>query len=224
MARGPNTMFKLMKSESIPLTLELAKEFCGMEASPTERELSEKRVQHLREKAGAGTLVNFHWARAYLGDKVLRMNGKHSSTMLTSLNGGFPEGLVVHLDDYKVDGAEDLAVLFRQFDDRASGRTPADIAGAFQGLHPELAGVAKSAAKLVKNILGCKACDSTFAGLRDLDFALSVLKILNTDIDNLTCNFYGFVFVEFDMLCLWDFALGRGGNQLCMTAFCHISQ
>ena len=94
--------FKLLKSEVKPLTRELAAQFREMDPSPTERDLNPQRLKHLREKADAGLLVNFHWARARMGGKWLRMNGQHSSNVLCDLNGSFPDGLYAHLDDYEV--------------------------------------------------------------------------------------------------------------------------
>ncbi len=38
--------------------------------------------------------------------------------MLASLNGEFPQGLYVTMDEYEVDSPDGLALLFRQFDDR----------------------------------------------------------------------------------------------------------
>lgn len=131
-------MFELLKSEVKSLTPELAKEFHELEPSPTERELNPQRLKHLREKAEAGHLVTFHWSAATLGTRRMRMNGQHSSTMLCELNGNFPEGLKVHLDEYKVESPDDLAILFQQFDDRKSGRSAGDVSGAYQGLYPEL--------------------------------------------------------------------------------------
>ena len=140
--------FKLLKSEVQPLTRELAETFKNLEPSPTERELDPKRIKHLKEKAEAGLLVTFQWSRASMGGKQLRMNGQHSSNMLCELNGAFPEGLYVHIDDFEVNGPEGLALLFRQFDDRKSSRSPADVAGAYQMLHAGLHGVARPVAKL----------------------------------------------------------------------------
>jgi hypothetical protein len=140
--------FKLLKSEVKPLTRELAAQFRDMKPSPTERDLKPARLKHLREKAEAGHLVTFNWASAKMGGEVLRMNGQHSSNVLCELNGAFPENLFVHLDQYEVDGPEGLALLFRQFDARQSGRSAGDVAGAYQMLHPELHGVAKGVAKL----------------------------------------------------------------------------
>jgi hypothetical protein len=140
--------FRLINAEVKPLTRELAEEFRNLEASPTERVLNESRVRHLREKAEAGQLVTFNWSVAKLGGRKLRMNGMHSSTMLCGLNGNFPENLKVHLDTYDVDSREALAILFRQFDDRKSGRTPGDVSGAYQGLYTDLQDVPRAWAKL----------------------------------------------------------------------------
>jgi hypothetical protein len=141
-------MFKLIEAETIPLTRELVEKHMKMEPSPTERELDPSRLKYLRERADEGQLVAFNWAQARLGGKMIRMNGQHSSTMLSELNGSFPEGLHVHLDTYQADTPSDLAVLFRQFDARKSSRTIADIAGAYQGLHADLADVSRPVAKL----------------------------------------------------------------------------
>ena len=96
----------------------------------------------------AGLLVSFQWATAQIGNRKLRMNGRHSSTMLTELDGSFPDNLVAHIDNYDVADEKGLALLFRQFDDRKSGRTPADVAGAYQGLYEPLREIPKKIAKV----------------------------------------------------------------------------
>ena len=116
--------YRLVKSEVRDLTPELAEEFRNLEASPTERELNQARIKHLKTKAEAGQLVT----------------GQHSSNMLCGLNGHFPKGLKVHLDEYEVPNKPSLALLFRQFDDRKSNRSPSDVASAYQGLYEELHG------------------------------------------------------------------------------------
>ena len=140
--------YRLVKAEVRELTPELAEEFRNLEASPTERELSPARMKHLKTKAEAGQLVTFHWSVAKLGNKRLRMNGQHSSNMLCGLNGDFPKGLKVHIDEYEVPNKPSLALLFRQFDDRKSNRSPSDVAGAYQGLYEELHDVPRGAAKM----------------------------------------------------------------------------
>jgi len=97
-----DTSYRLVKSEVCDLTPELAQQFRDLDPSPTERELNPARIRHLKMKAEAGQLVTFHWSVAKLGDKRLRMNGQHSSNMLCDLNGHFPKGLKVHIDEYEV--------------------------------------------------------------------------------------------------------------------------
>lgn len=140
--------FELIGSSCEPLTKEIATKFRDMQASPTERKLDLKRVQHLRKKMTENLGVTFHWATAEIKGKECRMNGQHSSTMLTEMNGEFPDGLYVHIDRYRVSNQKGLALLFRQFDDRKSSRGIADIAGAYQGLYEELREVPLGAAKL----------------------------------------------------------------------------
>jgi hypothetical protein len=141
-------MFKLLTSETKPLTPDLAERFKAMLPSPTERVFDPARAKMLREKAEAGQLIAFNWAIAKVGEKEYRVNGQHSSAVLTELNGQFPQGLKVHMDTYEVDNTEGLALLFRQFDSRKSGRTPTDVSGAYQGLYTDLADVSRGAAKL----------------------------------------------------------------------------
>lgn len=76
------------------------------------------------------------------------MNGQHSSKALTELNGNFPQGLIAHLDTYDAPTKEDLALLFRQFDDRRSARSTGDVAGAYQGIYDELRDIDRGVAKL----------------------------------------------------------------------------
>lgn len=148
MSAQVNTEFRLTKSTVEDLTPELAAKFQSLEPSPTERELNPSRVKHLAEKAENGQLVTFHWSTAKFSGKTLRMNGQHSSNMLVGLNGSFPKGLKAHIDEYEVHSPEGLAILFRQFDDRKSGRTSSDVAGAYQGLYEPLRDVPKASAKL----------------------------------------------------------------------------
>jgi hypothetical protein len=70
------------------------------------------------------------------------------SSVLAELGDQFPQGLKAHLDTYQVDDADGLALLFRQMDNRKSGRTPTDVSGAYQGLYPDLQDIPRDAAKL----------------------------------------------------------------------------
>src|SRR5262245_1144877 len=102
-------MFHLLHSTVIPLTPEFAREFRDLPASPTERDLVPARLRYLRRQAEGQRLVTFQWAKAQYHGTWVRMNGQHSSTMLCELDGLFPTGLFVHLDEYATESEQDLA-------------------------------------------------------------------------------------------------------------------
>jgi hypothetical protein len=137
-----------MKSETLAVTSQLAIEIATMTGSDTERILDEKRIDYLRGQVMAGLATPFHWAVAERPDGTrVRMNGNHSSNMLSKLDGDMPEGLTAVLDTYKVENRDGEVALFRQFDPRRSSRSIADVAGAFQGVIPELRSVPRPSAK-----------------------------------------------------------------------------
>ena len=149
-AEAPRIGFRLKSSTISDLTPALVGEYRAMEESPIERELNKAHVKHLRERADAGTLVTFHWVRAHILslNKIVRVNGHHSSTMLDEMDGMMPTGLKVLQEEYECDDGDAFALLFQQFDDRKSARGPADIAGVYQGLQPDLQGLSKPYAKV----------------------------------------------------------------------------
>lgn len=140
--------FKLMKSETVPLTDDLLKEFSELPGGPTERIFKEARVAHLKDKVMSGAAIPFIWAIAELDGEKFRVNGQHSSTMLKNLDGERPKGLMVHLDHYEVDDRYGLVRLFRQFDDRKSQRDPSDVAGAYQMMEDALEKLDRKISKL----------------------------------------------------------------------------
>jgi hypothetical protein len=143
-----NIGFRLKSSTTIPLTQEELDRFRALPASPTERALSQKRLTMLKEKIEAGKAIPFGWASAELDGQEIRCNGQHSSEVLSQMNGTLPDNLIIHRDVYSVDTTDGLINLFRQFDDRVSGRTPLDVAGAYAKMEPGLAGVSMPIAKM----------------------------------------------------------------------------
>ena len=144
---------RLISSEVKPLTEDEVKAFRAFEATATERELKASRVDHLRAKVENGLAVHFHWATAAikaLNGQTRRINGQHSSILMEKLiaAGKLPNGLRVFREHYEVDDGMALALLFRQFDDRASSRTSLDISGVYQGLHDPLVAVPRKIGKL----------------------------------------------------------------------------
>jgi hypothetical protein len=143
-----NEFFKLVSSETIPLTRELVAEFAKLPPSPTERALNSTRLRDLREKIDGGLAVPFNWASAELDGQMFRINGQHTGKLLNEANGTFPEDVTVHRDHYKCETDEGLIMLFRQHDPRGSGRSPADVAGTYQGFEADLHEVPKDLGKM----------------------------------------------------------------------------
>ena len=143
--------WKRLSSEVMPLTRQVLDKFRAIESGVLERELNERRIKTLHEKIMAGQAITFLWVIADILKPVkttVRGNGFHSSTMLDRFfPGELPPGLLVNLEHYEVEDKDRFAELFAQFDSKASVRTPDDIAGVFQGIHPELADIDRKDAK-----------------------------------------------------------------------------
>lgn len=140
--------FNLVDSEKRLITSDLAREFAQMLGSATERTKEEKRMDYIRGQVAAGHAVTFHWATAERPDgTIVRVNGQHSSDVLSKLDGDMPQNLTVNIDRYKVDGPEGEVLLFRQFDTKHSLRSTLDISGAYQGIVPQLKDVPRQPAK-----------------------------------------------------------------------------
>lgn len=140
--------FTLVDSEKRPITTDLAVEFAQMPGSATERPLEERRTDYLRGQVAAGHATTFHWATAERPDGTkVRINGQHSSDLLSKLDGDMPAGLMAIIDRYTVDGPEGEVLLFRQFDSKHSLRSTLDISGAFQGIVTALKDVPRQQAK-----------------------------------------------------------------------------
>jgi hypothetical protein len=127
--------FRLVKSEVLPLTRELVQKHQQLAPSPTERELKPLRVRFLKGKIEQGLFLPPQWAVAIVNGKPCRMNGQHSSFVLSESDGDFPEGLYCHYDTFEVDSSAGMCELFRQFDARQSSRSRTDICGAYQGVY-----------------------------------------------------------------------------------------
>jgi hypothetical protein len=134
--------FRLIKSESYTLdrkkALEFATKHASLPHSPVERERDPKRVQRLIDILRDGKALPFQWATVLWDGQTVRMNGQHSLQAIVELGQEIPSRLSFHLDQYEADTRSDMIDLFRQFDQRWSGRSSQDIAGAYQGLMTDL--------------------------------------------------------------------------------------
>jgi hypothetical protein len=130
--------FVLRSSETLQVTKEMAIAHRDMPASPTERTFSEQRAKKLLEAFEKGLLLPCSWAKAIWKGKEVRMNGQHSSYALCEME-TFPSAMTVHMDVFEPTSEDGMALLFRQFDARLSGRSATDCSHAYQGLFPDVA-------------------------------------------------------------------------------------
>lgn len=144
--------FRRVKSETLTLrrekAIQAARDHLALPESPTERELDPKRVRHLTDRIAGGVWLPCQWATVLFNGIKYRMNGQHSSHAMVDAGDKLPEEVAIHLDHYEADDSQAMAILFRQFDARFSGRSKQDVAGAYQGLIPELQSVPRTKAKL----------------------------------------------------------------------------
>lgn len=123
------------------VTRHLAKQFAEMTAAPHDRPLSERRMMVYRKMLLEGTFRPVTWSSALCvetGD-VYRVNGKHTSTVLSSME-KLPDFFIT-LEEYECDTLEDVARLYATFDSKMASRTAADINMSFAATVPELSGI-----------------------------------------------------------------------------------
>lgn len=111
------------------LTRGLSDEFSGMTPAPHDRPLNPTRSAVLKSAVDKGEFRTCEWASAYCEEtkQTYRVNGKHTSTLLSSMNGEFPKGLSVIVEHYHCDTMADVAALYCTFDRRISSRSSGDI-------------------------------------------------------------------------------------------------
>ncbi len=144
--------WKLLRSESFVLVRSKALEFAAKHASlprsPVEREVDKNRVKRLVQILKDGLALPFNWATVEYEGQALRMNGQHSSGAILEVGPDCPESLAFHVDHFKAEDRAGMVSLFRQYDQRWSSRTAADVAGAYQGLEKQLESCNRKVAKL----------------------------------------------------------------------------
>ena len=122
------------------LTKSLADEFSGMTPAPHDRALNSTRANVVRVAFEQGKFRTCEWASAYCEQtkQKYRINGKHTSTVLSSMNGMFPKDVSIILEHYHCDTLEDVAALYSTFDTRSSVRSAGDINRIYAAICPEL--------------------------------------------------------------------------------------
>jgi len=112
-----------------------------MDTIPHDRPLSERRLVVYRKILADGGFRPVTWAKCRCKETgaTYRVNGKHTSVMLSSM-ASIPE-FYVTVESYEAETLEDVAKLYSTFDSQAQTRTAKDVYLSFAGTVPELRNV-----------------------------------------------------------------------------------
>lgn len=129
----------LGKPKTQKVTKSLAKQYTEMDPAPHDRPLSERRLQVYQRLREQGLFRPVTWASALCTETggVYRVNGKHTSVMLSGLN-NMPDDFYVTVEEYECDTLEDVARLYATFDSKTQSRSSHDINASFAATVPEL--------------------------------------------------------------------------------------
>lgn len=135
----------ISKPKVVKATPALAKRFAEMEAIRGDRPIKPRLSATIRREIQEGRFRTTEWS-TYLCEadgKTYRVNGKHTSNILASMNGDFPKDLSILLTEFKGPDIETGAALYETFDPRNSARSGPDINHAYAAANPRLDGVSR---------------------------------------------------------------------------------
>lgn len=126
--------YREVATRTIPLTVEVAKQFDRMNTLAGERDpdspQGRARVGWLHSILSQGAFHSPVWSTCIVKNehkRKYRVDGGHSSRMLTQANGTFPEDMMVTIREFEADTITDAVDLYEQFNQRGSTRTTSDL-------------------------------------------------------------------------------------------------
>lgn len=148
-------MFNLEERRSEVLSPSHVAEAKNAENMPGERKLKPVRLKTIREwvRNGKFCRANFAYAECAEDGKIYRVNGQHTSHILSECDDNdpaapnFPKDVPVHLEFWKCTHKTELSEIFDTFDPPVSARTNDDKLGVYQAQYPDLNGISRVAVK-----------------------------------------------------------------------------
>ncbi len=142
-------MFKLIdKPRTLKATKSLAQKFAEMPSVPNDRPLSPRRMKVYRKMRKEGMFRPVTWATGMCMENNItyRVNGKHTSTLLSTEDSEFPNSddlpdMYVTIEEYLCETLQDIAELYSTFDSATQNRNARDIYMSFAGVIPHLSGI-----------------------------------------------------------------------------------
>lgn len=128
--------------KTVRVTRSLVDQFVNMEPAPYDRPLSERRLLVYERILNAGAFRPVVWASVvcYETNATYRVNGKHTSTMLSKLP-KLPENFFVIIERWSCDTLQDVGNLYNTYDSNLASRNNSDINLSFASTISELRGV-----------------------------------------------------------------------------------
>jgi hypothetical protein len=137
------------KPKTVKATMAMAKEFVNMDPAPSDRPLSQRRLEVYTKLWQEGQFRPVVWASATCKETggTYRVNGKHTSVMVAAQE-KIPNDFFVTIERYSCDTLEDVARLYSTFDSKMQSRSTRDINASFAATLPELSEVSVSCLSL----------------------------------------------------------------------------
>lgn len=157
-------MIQHISTEVVPLTKALASRVAATPNYQGERALQRRRLGYLAQRLRDGLFYPPRWSLVRVGGTEYRVNGQHSSAMLTENIDLFPDGMSVVIDRFEADSMRDVADLFSQFDNKASVRSRMEIVNAHARVHVELDAMSSTTLSACVSGMSYALCDGK--GLR----------------------------------------------------------
>jgi hypothetical protein len=126
--------------KAVKVTKKMAADWAEMSAAKEDRPLSERRLDVYRRAIKEGTFRPVTWSRAWCKElsQWFRVNGKHTSTLLSSIDLKSIDDVFVIVEEFDCDTLEDVAKLYATYDSKIQLRTASDINRSFAATIPEL--------------------------------------------------------------------------------------
>jgi len=144
-----------IKTETVPLTLEIAKHYNRMATLKGDRDPESitglRRVEHLRQQNVAGMFHSPEWSDVLVVDekgKKYRVDGGSSSRMLVQAGADFPRDLYVTLRHFRAPSIKSAQALYLTFNQLWSARSKNDRIKNWAGYVSELDGMAPTVINL----------------------------------------------------------------------------
>jgi hypothetical protein len=152
------------RPKNVRVTKALATEFRDMTPAPADRELSQQRIEAYRKAIEIGIFrPTVDWCSAYCEEtkSQYRVNGKHTSTLLSSLD-SIPSEMTACISEYRCETMDDVAKLYATFDTNEQMRRAGDIYRIFAAIDPTTSSLSSRVVSLCVSGVAFRSYESRY--------------------------------------------------------------